>query len=74
MRACTKSVHAQGRRFSIDRPKPKAAFVALDHCVAQARSLNAARKNSFYKFQRARAGRRKTVRDWRDFEQQMIAG
>jgi hypothetical protein len=64
----------RGDASPLTRPKPKAAFVALDHCVAQARSLNAARKNSFYKFQRARARRNKTVRDWRDFEQQMIAG
>jgi hypothetical protein len=63
----------RGDASPLTRPKPRAAFVALYHRVAQARSVNAARKNSFYKFQRARAGRRKTVRDWRDFEQQMIA-
>jgi hypothetical protein len=64
----------RGNASLLTRPKPRAAFVALDHRVSQARSLNAARKNSFYKFKRACAGRRKTVRDWRDFEQQMIAG
>jgi hypothetical protein len=57
----------------LTRSKPKAAFVALDHRVDQAPSIDAARENSFYKFQLARAQRRKTVRDWRDFEQQMIA-
>jgi hypothetical protein len=46
----------RGNACPLTRNKPQAAFVALDHGVDQARSIGAARKNNFYKFQGVRVG------------------
>jgi hypothetical protein len=46
----------EGNAWSSTRAKRQPAFVALDHRVDQARSIGAARKNDFYKFQGVRVG------------------
>jgi hypothetical protein len=67
-----KCSRSDGQAFPLLCGERQGGFVTSDHHLEQDAAPMSRAEKAFFKFQRAPTARRKTVREWRDFEQQMI--